>query len=101
MPFSAKTYSERFWEKVNKEGHNGCWIWTAYLDPYGYGIFLHEGKRVRAHRFAYELLVGPIPEDYDVVHVCKIKECVNASDSNHLSARLAKTQRGRRVRKDE
>lgn len=101
MPFSNKTPKERFWEKVNKQGHNGCWIWTAHLDPFGYGVFLYEGKRVRAHRLAYEFLVAPIPEGYDIIHVCKVRECVNALDTNHLLAQPSKTRRGWRVRKDE
>jgi hypothetical protein len=30
-----------------------------------------------AHRFAYELLVGPIPEDLELDHLCRVRHCVN------------------------
>ena len=52
----------RFWPKVDKDAPNGCWEWTAYRLPKGYGQFTDGlGRQIRAHRFAYELLVGPIP----------------------------------------
>jgi hypothetical protein len=78
---------ERFWTKVNKNGpvpaacpHLGpCWCWTAGLDAYGYGQFKPTGSRqnLKAHRFAYELLVGPIPEGLTIDHLCRIQRCVN------------------------
>ena len=48
-----------FWQKVNKT--DGCWLWTAYLNRTGYGQFRVNRRGVLAHRFAYELVVGPIP----------------------------------------
>ena len=71
---------ERFWEKVNKDGENGCWIWMAGKYHSGYGIFyVKDGKwkNVRAHRFAYELLVSPIPKDKELDHLCRNHACVN------------------------
>jgi hypothetical protein len=41
------------------------WIWTGYVTPGGYG----EYNRQLAHRVAYELYIGPIPEGYEVDHV--------------------------------
>lgn len=38
MPELSKTPEERFWEKVNKDGPNGCWVWTAGTTR-GYGAF--------------------------------------------------------------
>ena len=53
---------KRFWEKVRKsEDPNGCWEWTAHKDKGGYGRFQVDGRNVRAHRWAYEHLRGPIP----------------------------------------
>jgi hypothetical protein len=40
-------------------------------------MFHFEGKEVRAHRFAYETLVGPIPEGLDLDHLCRNPPCVN------------------------
>lgn len=65
--------SDRFWEKVNKSGPNGCWLWTAAVDRKGYGLFgIHQrtGGNTGAHRMAWELTNGPIPDDMSVLHNC-------------------------------
>lgn len=71
---------ERFWAKVDKSGPGGCWLWTAWLSG-GYGRFRVGPRLVYAHRLAYELLVGPIPEGLELDHVrargCTSKACVN------------------------
>jgi HNH endonuclease len=70
-PDLGKTLEQRFWEKVDKSGD--CWIWTAGLTR-GYGQFIvMRGKRgypVRAHRLAWELTRGPIPDGLDLDHLC-------------------------------
>ena len=55
--------SDRFWEKVNSQGENDCWWWIASLDTRGYGSIGADGGKplMRAHRVAYQLMVGPIP----------------------------------------
>lgn len=69
------TQEELFWAKVDKQpGEDSCWLWTASTNNKGYGSF---GKHL-AHRFAYELLVGPIPNEtpqLDHRHTCP-KNCV-------------------------
>ena len=64
----------RFWENVNKT--ESCWIWTAALDQDGYGKCRRDGVK-RAHRVAYEELVGPIPAGLHLDHLCRVRECVN------------------------
>lgn len=66
--------TERFWSKVDKT--DGCWEWTASLVS-GYGQFRHNGRIVRAHRFAYEQLVGPVPKGLELDHLCRNRRCVN------------------------
>lgn len=66
----------RFWRKVDKTGV--CWEWTGWRDSDGYGKF--GGRRLltnRAHRLAYELVVGPIPDDLPLDHLCRNPGCVN------------------------
>jgi hypothetical protein len=76
------TLEERFWAKVDKSG--ACWPWLASLDSNGYGYFGTVGRRIdRAHRVAYELTVGPIPEGFDIDHLCRNPACVNPA---HLEA---------------
>jgi hypothetical protein len=62
----------RFWAKVSPNG-NGCWEWLAAKNAEGYGQYC--GKR--AHRFAFELAFGPIPEGYEIDHLCQNSSCVN------------------------
>jgi hypothetical protein len=59
----------RFWRNVEAMP-NGCWLWTGRLDKKGYGIVTVEGKRIKPHRFSYELLIGPFPEDLYPDHTC-------------------------------
>jgi hypothetical protein len=65
---------ERFWEKV--ETGLDCWIWTAAVNKDGYGKFWFGGV-MRAHRFAWEDLIGPIPPGKHVLHKCDNRRCVN------------------------
>ena len=63
--------AERFWAKV-AVSEDDCWTWTAYRSPKGYGVF---GNK-RAHRVAYEMLVGPIPARLTLDHLCRNRGCV-------------------------
>lgn len=77
QPGSLKmTPLERFWAKVNRT--ETCWLWTATGTPKGYGQFSPSGSRqVYAHRYAYELLVGAIPDGLTIDHLCRNRRCVN------------------------
>lgn len=80
--FAAHDPSERFWKKVDKSGAGGCWLWTANVSQGGYGRFWTKapGEKVKshqAHRWAYEDLVGPIPEGLTLDHLCRVRRCVN------------------------
>ena len=69
----------RFWLKVNKT--DTCWLWTGERDLNGYGKLCFDGKRLFAHRVAYELLVGRVPDGLELDHVacrgCTNRHCVN------------------------
>ena len=74
---NKKSTVDRLWAKVNKgESEGGCWLWTAGKRD-GYGRFSVEGRVLSAHRFARELLVGPIPEGLCCLHKCDTPACVN------------------------
>ena len=68
-----KSLEERFWDKVDKSGLNGCWIWTAHCNRGGYGTM--EGTI--ASRVSWELANGTIPIGLDVCHHCDNPPCVN------------------------
>lgn len=68
----------RFWSKVDlSAGTDGCWLWTGCTQAPGYGRFRIEPRTVYAHRFAYELLVGPIPDGMVLDHLCRTPACCN------------------------
>ena len=56
---------------------NGCWNWKSIKGSSGYGSFKVFGKMVSAHRYAYELYRGPIPEGMEILHSCDNRSCVN------------------------
>lgn len=64
----------RFWQKVERT--DWCWNWTGGLDDHGYGRIKIAGSAVKAHRFAYELLHGPLPSEVLVLHRCDNRRCV-------------------------
>lgn len=58
--------------------NSGCWLWNDNnIDKDGYGIIYAFGKRVKAHRFSYELYNGEIGDNLNVCHKCDIPKCVN------------------------
>lgn len=61
-----------------KKLDSGCWEWSGTKNGYGYGIFLLPGEKpVRAHRYMFELVNGPIPEGMVIMHKCDNPPCVN------------------------
>lgn len=64
----------RFWVRVEKG--DGCWLWHGTRCD-GYGHFRGHGKSRGAHRIAYELLIGPVPEGLELDHLCRNRGCVN------------------------
>lgn len=97
-----KTLQHRFWAKV--ETTDTCWIWTGgRFGTTGYGAFVVPvptwrgvaWHREGAHRLAYELTIGRVPDDMYVLHSCDTPECVrpehlrvgtsqdNADDRSH------------------
>lgn len=78
---SSPRLVERFNSKVRIT--STCHEWTGYCDPNGYGRFRTQGVVTYAHRFAYELHNGPVPDGLHVDHLCRNRKCVNPA---HLQA---------------
>ena len=70
---------ERFEEKFTRTPAPGCWIWTAAKNPLGYGNFVVKSRKewVNAHRMAWKLYRGEIPEGLELDHKCRNPSCVN------------------------
>lgn len=56
---------------------SGCHEWTSVIHRDGYGKFHYEGRQAQAHRVAYRLFVGEIPDGLHVLHRCDNRRCVN------------------------
>jgi len=78
---------KRFWMKVDRRGPDECWLWTAKsVTRGGYGSFrVSPGKLMRSHRYAYELLIGPIPDGLTLHHLCETGACVNPAHLTPVS----------------
>jgi HNH endonuclease len=68
---------DRFWSKVNFGGWLDCWLWNGATSQNGYGQFWLNGRQSGAHRVAYSMLVGPIPDGLVIDHLCRVRQCVN------------------------
>lgn len=75
MP-AAKPPFVRFHDLVDRRD-DGCWIWRGAVGTNGYGQIKAFGRMVSAHRFAFELYSGPIPDGAMLLHSCDNKMCVN------------------------
>lgn len=60
---------------------SACWIWQLHVTKKGYAHTCPPGasRPVRAHRLYYEEEYGPIPEGYELDHLCEVKCCVRPS----------------------
>jgi hypothetical protein len=58
-------------------GESECWIYNVMPASGGYRQIEVNGKTVQVHRLVYELCCGPIPEGFDVHHICRNRGCVN------------------------
>ena len=76
-PLTLEDPVERFMARVEVDDE-GCWIWQQHRTSEGYGGYSGvNGGQVLAHRYSYELFVGPIPEGLHIDHLCRVRECVN------------------------
>lgn len=71
------TSQERLARLSKKQQNGDCILFTGHLNTDGYGRFWHNKTRYLAHRAAYEIFCGPIPDDLQVCHRCDTPACVN------------------------
>lgn len=91
-----RTLAERFWEKVDKLGE--CWVWTAHRNALGYGVFGANRRSVLAHRMAWTLERGPIPNGLIACHHCDNPACVRPDHiflGTHRDNAVDMTRKGR------
>jgi hypothetical protein len=95
---------DMFWAKVNKQGPNGCWIWTGSRNQWDYGLLRIRGKALQAHRQSYEWAHGPIPKGLLVLHRCDNPPCCNpahlwlGTDKDNCADKMAKGRGNNKTR---
>lgn len=67
----------RFWRHVAHGEGLDCWPWSGYRNDDGYGQVRVDGKVRGAHRVAWEILRGEIPDGLELDHLCRNRACVN------------------------
>jgi len=97
-PETEEDIRARFEAKIDKSaGEDGCWPWLASTNgKSGYGIFrggkgrdkYGSKKWILAHRYAYELEYGDIPDGLQIDHLCKNRLCVNPRHMEAVSQRI-------------
>lgn len=90
-----ETAEQRFYRKLPADRTpDGCWIWQgATYGPqkdietrYGRIYVSPSLRHMPAHRFSYELFVGPIPEGLQLDHLCRRRRCVNPAHLEPVTA---------------
>lgn len=80
MDAIATAPHDRFWSKVDRT-QDCCWLWQGHVTAAGYGKYSwrNAGRVItrHAHRVAYVLAVGPIPDGLTVDHLCFVTACCN------------------------
>lgn len=91
----GKPFDEQgaFWDRLERLPWSGCWIWMGPKYSTGYGVLWYApirgrpGQQIGAHRLAWMLTNGPIPDGLQVLHRCDEPFCCNP-DHLFLGTRL-------------
>jgi len=103
MPGSNSSLESRVGARITPRP-DGCWIYKGGKSSDKYAVVVEAGKRVQAHRWVYELLVGEIPDGHHLHHHCQVPACVNpehlepmtAADHRRLHVEIERKERAGR-----
>ena len=75
-PWSDEQFRTHFWGRCVAQT-DGCWLYSGSVERTGYGRVKRAGKKHMAHRMAYLLANGEIPDEMVVCHKCDVRLCCN------------------------
>jgi CRISPR/Cas system CSM-associated protein Csm3 (group 7 of RAMP superfamily) len=93
-----RTAAGQLWDRV-MVAPNGCWLWLGAGGSHGYGQLRWRTAPWLAHRLAYVLTFGPLPDWLEVDHLCRIRSCIRpdhlepvtpAENTRRMRARLGR-----------
>ena len=85
MPRDLNTAKD-VWGSIAVGRQADCWPWLRSVSSGGYGQFFFEGRLHTAHRVAYELTKGAIPEGLQLDHLCRNRRCCNPDHLEPVTA---------------
>lgn len=86
--FGDSRLPQRFWDKCSVATGTGCWMWSACTCDGGYSRFDFDGSLRLGHRFAYQVLVGDVPDGLQLDHLCRTRNCVNPEHLEPVTGRV-------------
>lgn len=96
MPYYKSKDPRAFFARLSPAG---CWEWAGVRSDRGYGkLGSPGGKQIRAHRWVWELLFGPIPDGMNVLHRCDNPPCCRPDHlflGSHLDNAQDRDRKGR------
>ncbi len=84
LPVPTAKDVQRFMKRVLMT--DDCWLMQGATTN-GYVQFMYQSKRVMAHRFAYMVFESLIPDDLQIDHLCKTRNCVNPDHLEPVTSR--------------
>lgn len=78
-----------------------CWIWQRGKSGVGYGLWIHNGRKVLAHRLSFECHIRPLEYREEVHHRCSVRECINPEHLEALSTTQHKRNHYRQITNEQ
>src|SRR5258707_9193950 len=83
---------DRVFAKLIIEPETGCLLWTGAISG-GYGRIKIDGVNRLVHPVVYEFFAGPVPDNLDLDHLCRVRRCANVAHLEPVT-RQANISRG-------
>lgn len=88
LPYGDERIRAAVWKNIHPEPNSGCWLWSAYINPdgYGRGYPVKNGRLVMAHRITWEAMMGrAVQEGHELDHLCRVRACCNPAHLEEVS----------------